>query len=263
MMLSRNDLRKIMYDYNSLCNRLLQADFNDYNGVLLKFVNFITDTDVIYDYIVDCGECDQDMDKEFQEVKTREAIFDLGATVTEEVRNVYSILKYIIDNNINVSHSIGFSYSRSNKYQEILKDFNDRVVMVLIRHVESYLTKVGIDMGIDDKVVYNITVRDGQVNIANDNSSIAATNNVGSIDVNELNKLLDAVRAEANKSFLSSDDMETVESSLEVIGDESKTSQPRKSFIKTAVTGLKAVKGTIEFAAAVTALIQFIQPLLV
>ena len=28
---------------------------------------------------------------------------------------------------------------------------NERFVMVLIRHVESYLTKVGIDMGIDEK----------------------------------------------------------------------------------------------------------------
>ena len=249
-----------MYDYNSLCNRLLQADFNDYNGVLLKFVNFITDTEIIHDYIVDCGECSQDMDKEFQEVKTRETIFDLGATVPEEVRNIYSILKYIIDNNINVSHSIGFSYSHSNKYQEILKDFNDRVVMVLIRHIESYLTKIGIDMGIDDKVIYNITVRDGQVNIANDNASITATNNVDSIDVIELYKLIETVRAEANKSCLSSDDMDTVQSSLDVIGDESKAKQPRKSFVKTAVAGLKTVKGTVEFAAAVTTLIQFIQP---
>lgn len=262
MILNRNDLKKIMYDFNSLCNRLLQADFNDYNGVLSKFVNFITDTEIIHDYIVDCGECEQDMDQEFNEVKSGNSVFELGETVPEEVRNIYSILKYIIENNINVSHSIGFSYSHSNKYQEILKDFNDRVVMVIIRHIESYLTKVGIDMGIDDKLVYNITVRDGQVNIANDNSSITATNNSGSIDINELLKLLDEIRAEANKSNLSSDDMEAVESSLDVIGEESKSAQPRKSFIKTAVAGLKAVKGTVEFAAAVATLIQFIQPLI-
>lgn len=34
----------------------------------------------------------------------------------------------------------------------------ERFVMVLIRHVESYLTKVGIDMGIDEKNIYNVTV---------------------------------------------------------------------------------------------------------
>ena len=30
--------------------------------------------------------------------------------------------------------------------------------MVLIRHVESYLTKVGIDMGVDEQNVFNVTV---------------------------------------------------------------------------------------------------------
>mgnify|MGYP007060800760 FL=1 len=38
----------------------------------------------------------------------------------------------------------------------------ERFVMVLIRQVESYLTKVGIDMGIDEKNIYNVTVQNGQ-----------------------------------------------------------------------------------------------------
>ena len=38
-----------------------------------------------------------------------------------------------------------------------------------------------------------------------------------------------------------------------------KSENPKKSFIKTALAGIKAVKGTAEFAAAVAALIQFIQ----
>lgn len=49
---------------------------------------------------------------------------------------------------------------------EKLKDFNNRVTMVLIRNIETYLTKIGIDMGIDENVSYNITVKDGQINIA-------------------------------------------------------------------------------------------------
>ena len=45
-------------------------------------------------------------------------------------------------------------YSSSSKWQDKIKGFNERFVMVLIRHVESYLTKVGIDMGIDEKNIY-------------------------------------------------------------------------------------------------------------
>lgn len=115
-------------------------------------------------------------------------------------------------------------------------------------------------MGIDDRIVYNITVRDGQVNIANDNANISATNTVGSIDIQELNRLIDTVRTEASKSKLTNDDMEIVDNGLDVIGEESQSYSPRKKFIKTAITGIKTVKGTAEFLAAVAALVQFVQP---
>lgn len=60
--------------------------------------------------------------------------------------------------------------------------------MVLIRHVERYLTKIGIDMGIDEKNVYNVTVQNGQAIIANDNSSVTATANIGAT-ANEIEQL--------------------------------------------------------------------------
>lgn len=61
---------------------------------------------------------------------------------------------------------------------------------------------------------------------------------------------------------LSAADAESLNENLEVIEEEAKSEKPRKSFIKTAINGIKAIKGTAEFAAAVAALIQFIQPLL-
>ena len=54
MRLNRNELRKILYDFNSFSNRLLQADFQDYTDVLKKFLNFINNTPIIFDYILDC-----------------------------------------------------------------------------------------------------------------------------------------------------------------------------------------------------------------
>lgn len=262
MKLNIADLKKTMYEFNSRSSRLLQADFEDYNDVLSKYIRFLTETELIYDYIIGCGECDQDVEQEFREVQTRRAIFSLGETTEEEVCNVYAILKYAADNNVDIPHRIGMSYSHSRKYQEILKDFNSRVTMVLIRHIETYLTKVGIDMGLDDNISYNITLKDGQVNIANDNAVINANNTVNGLNIEELSKLINEIKAAAEISSLSSEDEETMNSSLEVIEGESKSDTPRKSFIKTAVTGLKAIKGTAEFGAAVIALVQFIQPLI-
>ena len=38
MNLNRAELKKIMYDFNSNSNRLLQADFHDHAKVVAKFV---------------------------------------------------------------------------------------------------------------------------------------------------------------------------------------------------------------------------------
>lgn len=258
MKLNRKDLKKIQYDFNSVSNRLLQADFNDYLNVLKKFISFLDNTNIVYDYITSCGTCAQNLDDEFRKVKNGygRVIFLTGETNEEEVCKVYAILKYITEKNILVHLSVADGYSSSNKYADKIKGFNNRLVMILIRHIESYLTKVGIDMGLDEKIVYNVTVRDGQAIIASDNAVVNATNTV-SVNSEDLLKLIKAVRdCSAN---LSPEDKESVQESLEVIEAEASSDKPKKSMLKTAISVLKGIKGTIEFATATTALIEFIQ----
>lgn len=162
--MNRKELRKIQYDFNSCSNRLLQADYEDYAGVLAKFVKYMGSTPIINDYICDCG--------------------------------------------------VAMGYSSSSKWQDKIKGFNERFVMVLIRHVERYLTKIGIDMGIDEKNVYNVTVQNGQAIIANDNSTVTATTHIG-VNANELERLIAAVRTKMDT--LTDKDKETASESLEVI----------------------------------------------
>ena len=111
-------------------------------------------------------------------------------------------------------------------------------------------------MGVDEKITYSITVSNGQVNIANDNASITATNTIG-VDLTELETLLQNVRLAA--SDINGEDAEVLSDSLEVIDEQIKSKNPKKGFIKTVITGIKAIKGTVEFATAVATLIQFIQ----
>lgn len=260
MNLNKKDLRKIMYDFNSISNRLMQADFHDYNSILKKFLMFISNTEIINEFIKDCGNCEFNLEEEFSQIQNSygNLTFTLGETVHEEVCNVFAYLNFINDNDIDICDRIAMGYSGSTKYQDMVKGFNDRVVYVLIRHIEGYLTKIGIDMGVDEKNTFNITVKNGQVNIANDNSTLIAYNNI-SFDPNELNKLILNVKKISQKEQLTSDDEEQLNCNLEVISEELKSKQPRKSFIKTAVEGIKMIKGTAEFAAAVTTLIQFVQ----
>lgn len=261
MRLNRNELRKIQYDFNSFSNRLLQADYQDYTDVLRKFLNFITGAPIILDYISDCGQCDWNLEDEVNEVQSSygELIFSTGDTEEEEVRNVYAVLQYIVDKSIEVHYGIGTGYSSSRNFQDRIKGFNERFVMVLIRHIERYLTKVGIDMGLDDKITYNVTVQSGQAIIAMDHSNVTATNSVG-VDTDALSKLIADVRAAS--SGLTPEEQENVADSLEVIEAEASAEKPKKGMLKTAIATLKSIKGIKEFGEAVVVLSEFVNSLI-
>ena len=262
MKLNKNDLRKIQYDFNSYSNRLLQANYMDYADVLRKYLNYLTNTPVVFDYIQSCGTCDMDVEGTVKDVQQScgGLIFVPGDTEKEEIRNIYAILKYIADHNIEIYYDIARGYAPSaSKFQEAVKAFNERFVMILIQHIERYLTKVGIDMGLDERAVYNVTVKNGQAIIATDGSTVNATNHVGA-DTVGLKKLLDSIRESVK--YLDSENQEAVSECLEVIENESTSEKPKKSMVKTALSTLSAIKGTAEFGAAVTALVQFVAPLL-
>jgi hypothetical protein len=248
-----------MYDYNSISNRLLKAEFEDYKGVLKKFLAFISDCPVICAYLEGSGSPTiPDIAEEVKEVvqSDGDAIFSTGDTPAEETANILAILHYLADSNMEI-HYVVQAYSNSRKFNDVIKSFNERFVLILIRHIESYLTKMGIDMGLDENVKYNITVTNGQVNVANDTATINATLNNG-FDGEKLQQLISEVQ-KACSAGLSENDAETAQGSLEVIQEELSKPKPRKGFIQTAITALSAIKGTAEFAAAVVALVQFVQ----
>ena len=223
MNLNKTELRKIMYDFNLISNRLMQADYDDYSSILRKFLNFISSTEIIFDYVNDCGICEFDLEKEFNEIENAfgDLRFTLGETSEEEVRNIFAYLTFVKENNIEID-KIARGYTNSNKYQDMVKGFNEKVVFVLIRHIDSYLTKIGIDMGLDENNTYNISVKNGQVNIANDNSSIKAYNNI-SLDLNKLEKLIQNINTLSKKENLNEDDEDQLNCYTEMISEEIKS----------------------------------------
>ncbi|MDD3833273.1 MAG: hypothetical protein PHR18_05140 [Oscillospiraceae bacterium] len=259
MKLNRTELKKIIYDFNSIANRLMRVHFDEYKHVLAKFIEYIDSTEVIKEFVDDCGTPSFDIADECSQVSSSygDAIFELGDTDQLEVANIYGILKYVLESDIHIT-SLGMSYASSNKYQDMVKEFNERVLMVLIRHIEGYLTKIGIDMGMDESIKYAITVNNGQVNLASDNAVINATQNNGFYS-EDLIRLIQQLKNQG--SALPDEDRIAIEESLEVIENESKSEKPKKSLIKTALTTIQAIKGTAEFGAAVLALVQFIQTL--
>ena len=238
---------------------MMRVNYNEYNFILHKFLVFIEKQEIINDYIKDCGEPSYNVNDAIDEVKKSHGRkrFNIGDTEKEEVANIYHILKYCSENNIVIAYNIARSYSNATNWQDKIKAFNERVTMVLIRYIEGYLTKIGFDMGVDEHTRHSITVNNGQVNVALDSSTIHAVQNY-SINTQQLTKLINVIRGEITS--LPSEDSEAVKENLEVIESELAQPKPRKNFLKTALNGLRAIKGSTEFLAAVAQLVSFIQP---
>ena len=222
MILSKKELRKTQYDFNSNTNRLLQADFSEYTSVLKKYIDFLRKTDVIYSYITDCGKPDIDPKSAVDQVRSSygEKLFITGDNDTEEIRNVFAVLAYLADNDIEIYYAATLSYTHGSKhFQDGIKAFNERFVMVLVRHLDRYLTKLGIEMGLDENVKYDISVKNGIVNVASDGGTINATNTINNgIDQEKLNFLIEAVKQSAAE--IDQGEFEIINESLGLIKEE-------------------------------------------
>jgi len=156
MNLDLKDLKKLIYDFNRVSERLMHTDFVDFLSNVSRFVTFIENNEVIMDFIGSAGQPTFDIDNEISEVSHGNAIFDIGYDDNSEVANIFCILKYISEHNISYRTMLFYEYGHgSKKYQEMIDGFNSRVTMVLISHIESYLTGIGYDLGVDQRNINN------------------------------------------------------------------------------------------------------------
>lgn len=238
MELNKKELKIISYEFRCISSRLLRVAEAEMNSVLKLFITYIDKTSLIKNFISNCSREGFEVEREVNEVSSSygKKIFDLGNTVEEEVITIYEILKYCLEKDIWIAN-MAMGYSRSRNYNEIIRDFNNRITLILINYIEEQLTKIGIKMGYDEDVNYIITVNGGQVNIAKDNSTLNAVQNNGANTddiiqmVINIKKLLDTTIPQEEK--------EIIEDNIDTIQDELKKDNPKKGLIKTCVLGLK------------------------
>lgn len=168
---------------------------------------------------------------------------------------------YLHEQSISIPYSVGLSYAHgSNRCQEGIDGFNQRFVMILIQNIENYLSKLAIDLGVGENNTMNIDVKNGQVNIAQDNAKIEAHNVIHDFpDNKELDILIKAVR-DTYQASDNHEELESINESLDIIKEEILKEKPRKVCINGALNLLKSINNTTQFAAAVTAIAGFVVP---
>lgn len=256
--MNRIELKKVSNKYNSNCNRLLRSDPDDYIGNLKRFIAYLDSTEIISEYIKSCGESELDMKSEFDQViySHGDCIFITGETEEEEISNVYATLKYLSQNYNVFPPEIYFAYMNdSNHYSDVLKEFNSRFTMVLIRHIENYLKEIGIGMGLDENKTY--IINGTMVNIANDNGTINATQNNNGINADELKSLIATMRDNLNSTLPDEDIAEATEC-IDTIEAELLSPQPNETTVKDKFKLLRRIDTSTKFISACCSVLTFL-----
>lgn len=240
MELTKKELKIISYEFRRISNRLLQASYKEMLSVLNIFIDCIEKEKIIYEYVRNCKREGFDVEREVQDVygSYGRSIFSLGVTIEEEVYTVYNILKYILDNKLNVT-GLASGYSNGKTYQERVKEFNNRVALVLVNNIEAYLTKINIDMGYDEEVKHMITINGTQVNISNGNSTLNAVQNNNN-EPNELIKMIELIKNSIDES-IPNEEKEMIIENIETVQDQLQSEKPKKGLIRTCLSGLNTV----------------------
>lgn len=251
MELNRKDLKKITHGFNSVSSRIMRVKFDEYQYVLGKFLDYIDSHEVIKEYIQTGKTEEYNVQEEWDLVVSKDGyMFNFGPSVEVESYQIYCILNYI-NNNIEEPQYAFHSIYRESKWQDNVDEFNNRVVMVFINNINDYLTGVGIDMGLDESTIWNVS--GGQVNIAMNHATINAVQNNGSTE-NEIERLVNNILD--NLSEIEKESADTIVDAVEMIKDEIIKPEPKDRIIR---NGIKLLAPMITIANGIPALADNIQ----
>lgn len=250
MELNKKELKKMSHSFNTISSRMMRVVYEEYGMVLKKFITHIEENVIIMEYIFSGKKEDYDIESEWDSVLREDYMFSFGPSTEEESYQIYCLLKYIQENIAEPVYSFHSIYGKS-KWQDNVKEFNDRIVLVLINNINDYLTRIGIDMGLDENVTWNVS--GGQVNIASGNAVINATQNNGAV-MAEMENLIKNILCEV--SLLEKDDAETIIDSIEMIQEELLKPEPKGKIIS---NGIKLLAPMISIANGVPSLVNNIQ----
>lgn len=263
----QTQIKTVMYDFHSQSSRLMRSTIDSFHSDLRKFLNYVENTPLIFDYIEGCmkshSDSGYDAAAEVNSVSSSfGAIFGPFSDNDDvEAAEIYLVLKEISNQGINTRGLFFQGYANgSKKFQDMLKGFLDRVPYLLITHINDYLAKEA--MTVEERPSSQQFVFQGptnQLNLATHGSRISAIQIEGKVSEDLAQALQTAF---ALSEELEGEDRELAEDSLQQLTEEMALSAPRKARIQGALGVLSGINGSTQFAAAVTQIIQFVQGLM-
>lgn len=249
MQINKNDLKKISRDFRTCVSEISNSNHRDMLRKIKILTDYVNNTPIIIEYINSIDSDNLDVEKiiskgGFYNVKPH----DLGYTAQDEVIRIYKILCYIVDNEYKDFFELGSPYTSSRQFADMARAFSTNIVNVFARHINNYLLEIHTEMGFDKEGAYMIEVNGGnaQVNIANDEAKIDATQNNYNQN-HDLQNVIKQIRENISNEF-DGETRESISQNLDSVESQLVNSTPDKNLIKVLLTGLKSIACSVPTA---------------
>ncbi|MDT2471677.1 hypothetical protein P7D68_15855 [Enterococcus avium] len=252
MEINKKDLKKTSRKFRQLASRTLNAHYNEVNSIIRMFVEYIDDTPIIIEYIQSIIAEYPNLQDEIDQVSKSygHLVLSTGDTTEQEISSIYQILKFISENSSVQTFALGWGYTSSKKYQDMVKEFGNRVIMPFVDGINVYLSDIATDMGYDEESRFMINVSGGQaqVNISNDNSTLNATQNI-QINKSEIDSVISELKSNLEAELTDNEILKNLLiSQIQLIESEAVESKPKKEVLKTAISAIQTLLQTVPLA---------------
>jgi hypothetical protein len=231
ILLDKKEFQKISTEFRRVSSRLLRTRHEDGINNLKRFLSYIENTPLIWEFIQQNNIVTFDIENEVNNRDFGEG-YNIPLDKSEEIAYVYQLLKYCAEN-CSDYWSICSYYSPGKTYQDHVDAFNDRVVHPFISHIEVYLRERWIEMGEEGKI--QINVHGGQVAIAQDHGTVNATQHNHYGQIANLQVLVEQFKELIDSLNIGEEEKQDTKEILDIAVLEVKSDKPRRSLLKHAI----------------------------
>lgn len=253
--LTDKELRKIDYDFRTRASRVIRVQFRDVVGTLRQFLDYIESVPLLKNYVLSCKlpVSESEMMSEIGKVIEghRNEHFHFVPSSEGELAQSYFILKQCCANsddhyNQTLVMNLGMAYnsSRDTGFQSYVEAFINAIALRFIENVNAYLHQLTMRIKSDMERTYRIENNGGQVVIANDQSTVTASQN-NMVNGNRFVELRDSVINAAKESGATEKQLTEIREILAEIEKHIKGPNPKKSLLNALLAGLDKIAGAV------------------
>ena len=211
------ELKRTTREFHLRASQLAEINWQSYDSELGTFLSYVKGVPCLMDFIRSCGPCSRDWNEVLNKNPNQwqSEGSDFSADPKTRTAELFSFLEFLVDNNVRIA-VFSIRYDIGGNCPTTIRAFHKAVPGQLIAELELHLQSladetetVPVPAPTNSFSIGNV----GQMNVANDNSTIHATMVAGSPQIDDLVKRLDQFLETAKRDLPAA--QEDVESSVD------------------------------------------------